>query len=205
MRPHEPARLLTLGQKPRFVLLALARFSLCFATLFLEHVGRALLPEHIRPARPLCRMAHEPKARASRCRAIREAHCHLYPFPWQVIPAGDDVEAQALFRARRKISGMKLWAASLRYGMRGNSSCFATGPYLGPNPQGASLAETPPPPPRRGSQRRTLSARPRQRTRRAHPPESPSPSAQSMKPCQLGVGRLATATAAACRAGAITA
>ncbi len=87
--PHEPARLLTLGQKPRFVLLALTRFGLCFVTLFLEHIGRARLPEHIHPARPLCRMAHEPKARARRCRAIREAHRHLYPLPWQIMrPAG---------------------------------------------------------------------------------------------------------------------
>jgi hypothetical protein len=29
----KPARLLTLGQKPRLVLLALARFGLCFVTL----------------------------------------------------------------------------------------------------------------------------------------------------------------------------
>jgi hypothetical protein len=48
----KPARLLTLGQKPRFVLLALARFGLCLVTLILEHVGRARLPEHLHPARP---------------------------------------------------------------------------------------------------------------------------------------------------------
>ncbi|WP_395848652.1 hypothetical protein [Cystobacter fuscus] len=58
--PHESARLLTLGQKPRFVLLALARFGLCFVTLFLEHVGRARLAENLHPSRPESTMPHQP-------------------------------------------------------------------------------------------------------------------------------------------------